>query len=113
MRMRALVAGWFSLVHGEATAGDLLAADTACAWLRDAGVDHDLALSPAFREAAPTEDRGTVRGPGVDWAVLDPGDYTHVVFVCGPAAGWQVSELLARFPRCRRVALGTSVIEDV
>lgn len=111
--MRALVAGWFSLVHGEATAGDLLAADTACAWLRDAGVDHDLALSPAFREAAPTEDRGTVRGPGVDWAVVDPGDYTHVVFVCGPAAGWQVSELLARFPRCRRVALGTSVIEDV
>lgn len=108
---RALVAGWFSFDHGEATAGDLLAADAACAWLRDAGVDHDLALSPAFREAAPADHRGTVRGPGVDWAEVDPGDYTHVVFVCGPAAGRQVAELLDRFPRTRRVALGTSVID--
>ncbi|MDP8978196.1 MAG: polysaccharide pyruvyl transferase family protein, partial [Actinomycetota bacterium] len=109
---RALVAGWFSFLHGEATAGDLLAADAACAWLREAGVDHDLALSPAFREAAPTDHPGTVHGPGVDWTAVDPDGYTHVVFVCGPAAGRQVAELLDRFPGARRIALGTSVIAE-
>ena len=54
-----------------ATAGDLLARDVVCRWLRESGVPHDVALAPPFRG-------------GVDWRAVDPRAYRHVVFVCGP-----------------------------
>lgn len=43
--MRTLLTGWFTFHHGEATAGDLLAAETVRAWLTDAGIDHDIPRS--------------------------------------------------------------------
>jgi Polysaccharide pyruvyl transferase len=97
---KVLVTGWFSFVHGEATAGDLLARDVACRWLELAGRSYDVALSPAFED-------------GVDWRSVDPASYSEVVFVCGPAKGKQVDELARRFSGCRLVGLGVSMIEPL
>ena len=57
--MRALVAGWFSWEKYTATAGDLMACDVACDWLRQAGLPFDVALAPPFTG-------------GVDWRTVDP-----------------------------------------
>lgn len=94
---RVLVTGWFSFFHGEATAGDLLAGDAVCGWLADAGIPHDIARSPVLG------------GPSLD--DVDPSLYSHLLFVCGPAAGWQVEELLARFAHCTKVAIGVSELD--
>lgn len=96
--MKVLVTGWFSFAHGEATAGDLLARDVACEWLDQAGRSYDVALSPAFSN-------------GVDWETVDPTDYSEVVFVCGPAKGWQIEGLVERFSGCRLVGLDVSVVD--
>ncbi|HWB72482.1 MAG TPA: polysaccharide pyruvyl transferase family protein [Egibacteraceae bacterium] len=96
--MRALVTGWFSFLHGEATAGDLLAKDVACRWLRSAGMEFDVALSPVF-------------GAGVDVEQADPAAYSHLLFVCGPAKGAQVDWLVRRFARCRLVGLNVSIVD--
>ena len=68
---RVLVTGWFSWSDEAVTAGDLLARDVACRWLREAGRAHDVANAPEF-------------GDGVDWRVVDPVRYSDVIFVCGP-----------------------------
>jgi hypothetical protein len=94
--LKVLVTGWFSFERGEATAGDLLARDVACEWLERAGRSYDVALSPVFEG-------------GVEWSSVDPGDYSDVVFVCGPARGEQVEELARRFSGCRLVGLDVSV----
>jgi hypothetical protein len=98
--VRILVTGWFSFDPAEVTAGDLLARDTAVRWLTEAGLPHDVAVSANFRR------------PG-DLALDDarPGDYTDVVFVCGPAAGKPVEEMFGRFPQARRMALDVSVVD--
>lgn len=93
---RALVTGWFTFVHGEATAGDLLARDAVQRWLTQAGIAFDTAMSPVLG------------GPSLD--EVDSARYTHLLFVCGPAAGWQVEDLLARFPHCTKVAVGVSQV---
>jgi hypothetical protein len=46
--VKTLVAGWFSFELMGASAGDLLARDVACEWLRDAGREYDIALAPPF-----------------------------------------------------------------
>lgn len=95
--MRALITGWFGIQDGEITAGDALAAQTVRGWLRDAGVPHDVAMADGFRhdgELAPED--------------VDPGAYTHVLFVCGPTTSDRVQRLLAPFAHCRRIAVGTS-----
>lgn len=96
--MRVLVTGWFSFVHGEATAGDLMAKDVACEWLEAAGRDYDVAFSPAF-------------GEGVRWWEVDPAAYSDMVFVCGPARGWQIADLLEHFSGCRTIGLDVSMFE--
>lgn len=95
---RALVTGWFSFEHGEATAGDLLAGDAARTWLADAGWEVEVATSPAFPD-------------GPDWRALSPQSYDLLVFTCGPLAGWQVEELLERFEGVRRIAVDVSVTD--
>lgn len=95
--MRALVTGWFSFAHGEATVGDLRAAEVVCGWLDTAGIDHDVATSPVFDD-------------GVDLSDVAPTDYSHLVFVCGPAYGDQLDALLDRFSGCRRVAVDVSLM---
>ena len=69
--MKVLVAGWFSFEQMGATAGDLMARDVACQWLREGGALYDVAHAQPF-------------AGGVDWQTVDPDDYSHVVFVCGP-----------------------------
>ncbi|HEV2071487.1 MAG TPA: hypothetical protein VGR26_16995 [Acidimicrobiales bacterium] len=95
--MLVLVTGWFSFFHGEATAGDLMAAEAACCWLDEAGVPYHIAFSPAFPD-------------GVRLEEIHPEEYSHLLFVCGPAAGPQVEELVARFSHARRIAVGVSVV---
>lgn len=97
--MKVLVTGWFSFEHGEATAGDLMAKDVACEWLEEAGRSYDVAFSPAFSE-------------GVRWWEVEPANYTDLVFVCGPARGWQIENLIERFSNCRTVGLDLSMAED-
>jgi hypothetical protein len=93
-----LVTGWFSFFHGEATAGDLLAAQTVIGWLEEAGVPHDVAMSPAFPDS-------------LHLGQVDPDQYTHLLFVCGPASGSQIDELVDRFHRCTTIAVGVSVVD--
>ncbi|MER7548170.1 polysaccharide pyruvyl transferase family protein [Actinomadura sp.] len=97
--MRVLVAGWPSFLHGEATAGDVLAMEAVRRGLAEAGVECDLAWSPVFRPGGLELDRA------------DPASYTHLVFACGPLHGPQIEELHRRYARCTRVAVGVSVID--
>src|SRR5436305_1693050 len=48
--VKALVTGWFSFEQMGASAGDLLARDVACKWLRDAGRETRQRASVAERE---------------------------------------------------------------
>jgi hypothetical protein len=99
--MRALVAGWFSFQGMGATAGDLIARDLLCAWLDEVAFPYDVALALPFPG-------------GVDWQIIDPDRYTHVVFVCGPFGnGWPVYEFLARFAKSRLIGLNLSMIESL
>jgi hypothetical protein len=93
------VTGWFSFLHGEATAGDVLALRRVEEVLREAGLAYDVVWSPGFR------------AEGTHFEDLDPTAYSRLVFVCGPAHGWQVEELHRRFAHCVRIAVGVSVID--
>jgi hypothetical protein len=98
---RTLVTGWFSFEQMGASAGDLMARDLACAWLEQAGRTYDVALAPPFTG-------------GVDWRTLDPGDYSHVVFVCGPFGnGEPLTGFLERFAGRRLVGLNLSMLEPL
>jgi hypothetical protein len=99
--VNALIAGWFSFEQMGPTAGDLLTRDLVCDWLERAGHSYDTALADPFVG-------------GVDWNTVDPGEYTHVVFVCGPFGnGWPVSEFLERFRGCRLVGLNLSMLDSL
>lgn len=94
---KALVAGYFSLDHGGATAGDLFTKDIVCDWLRDAQVSYDVAFAPFF-------------GTGVDWRSVDVSEYSHVVFCCGPFIRQDITEdLLKRFAGARLVGVNLSM----
>ncbi|WP_410659411.1 polysaccharide pyruvyl transferase family protein [Amycolatopsis sp. lyj-112] len=95
--MRALVIGWASFRHGEATAGDVLGMRRIADALATGGLPHDLAWSPAHR---PEE---------LSYESVDPARYSHVVFVGGNLHGWQIREVHRRFAHCWRVAVGVSV----
>lgn len=97
--MRVLLVGWFSFWDGEATAGDVLSLQAVSRALERAGVPFDVAWSRGFT------------GEGVDVDEADPESYTHVVFVCGPIHGPQVAAVHERFARCRRYAVGVSVVD--
>lgn len=95
--MRALIAGWFSLRDGGATAGDVLVRDAICRWLEEQGIAYDLAQEPRL-------------GGGVDWFRVSPARYSHLIFACGPVGpDLAVRELIDRFALCRRVAINVSM----
>jgi hypothetical protein len=96
--MKTLVAGWFSFGQGHATAGDLLVRDVACEWLERVGYPYDVALAPPFQG-------------GVDLRTVEPHDYSHLVFVCGPfEQGELEAQLLSRFGHCRLIGLNLSML---
>ncbi|OQO89390.1 polysaccharide pyruvyl transferase [Saccharomonospora piscinae] len=97
--MRVLVTGWPSFLRGEATAGDVLSMRRVADALDGAGIAVDTAWSPSLRPG------------GLHLEDADPGAYTHVVFACGPAHGEQVEWLHRRYPACRRIAVGVSVLD--
>jgi hypothetical protein len=69
--VKALAAGHFSFPKQGATAGDLIACDVVCEWLQEVGVEYDVALAPPFPG-------------GCDWRRLDPSNYSHIIWICGP-----------------------------
>ncbi|MET9833289.1 polysaccharide pyruvyl transferase family protein [Streptomyces sp. NPDC006385] len=96
---RILLTGWFSLREGEVTAGDVLALRRVQELLARAGLAYDTAWSPGYAdEALHLED-------------VRPQMYSDLLFVCGPLHGPQVERLHRRFDRCRRIAVGTSVLD--
>lgn len=95
--MRVLLTGWFSFLHGETTAGDVLALESVRLTLDKAGVGYDVAWSPAFRPG------------GLRIEDAAPDRYTHLVFVCGPLRGEHVAALHARYASAQRIAVGVSV----
>lgn len=98
--MRVLVAGWFSIEGGGATAGDMLVRDAVRTWLQERNIPHDVAVERAL-------------GPGVDWFRVSPTRYTHLVFVCGPIGPHlAVCELVERFACCKRAAINVSPVGD-
>ena len=97
--VRVLLTGWFTFLHGEVTAGDVLALEAVQRALDRAGIGYETAWSPVFRT-------GSLR---IEDAV--PGRYTHLVFVCGPLHGEPVAGLHTRFASLRRIAVGVSVID--
>ncbi|MGQ7296814.1 polysaccharide pyruvyl transferase family protein [Quadrisphaera sp. KR29] len=101
---RVLVVGWSSVVHGEATAGDVLSMRAVEAALREAGVEVDLAWSPVMASAP--------GAGGVELSAADPSAYTDVVWACGPLHGRPVAEVAARFAALRRTAVGVSVVDE-
>jgi len=99
--MKVLLAGWFSFEQMGATAGDLLCRDHAHNWLHDAGVDHQVAVAHPFTD-------------GVDWRTLNPSEYTHLIFVCGPFGnGPPVDEMLEAFAHCTMVGLNLSMLQNL
>ncbi len=98
--LRALVAGCFSFENGHATAGDLLACELACDWLKEAGMPFDVARVAGL---------GT---GGIDWKHADPAAYSHVVYVCGPfeRGGELETRLLQRFGDSRLVGVDLSML---
>lgn len=98
---KILVAGWFSFEAGAATAGDLMARDVTCEWLRSGGYSYDIALAASL-------------GEGVDWRAVDPQEYSDVVFVCGPFGRNPLSlDFLERFRLCRKIGLNLSMTEPL
>ncbi|MEU2514656.1 polysaccharide pyruvyl transferase family protein [Streptomyces syringium] len=101
---RVLLTGWFSFLHGEVTAGDMLAAQAVQHTLHRAGIAHDTAWSPHFAPRA------------LHLTTADPAHYTHLVFACGPLHSHPAPDgtsplldLHTRFARCHRIAVGVSV----
>ncbi|GAA0224348.1 polysaccharide pyruvyl transferase family protein [Cryptosporangium japonicum] len=102
MSAKVLVAGWYSFLHGEATAGDVLAGDAVTAALDTLGREYDVVWSPGFRPGALHLDD------------VEPADYDTVVFACGPLHSDPPAPLLElheRFAHCRRIAVGVSVLD--
>jgi hypothetical protein len=97
--MRVLVTGWASFRNGEATAGDVLSLRRVCSALAQAGIAGDIAWSDGYLPGAQTLDQ------------VDPRDYTHLVFACGPLHGRQIERLHKEFTGCHRIAVGVSVLD--
>jgi hypothetical protein len=99
-----LAAGLFSFPTHGATAGDLIACDVVCRWLIEAGLKYDVAFAPPFTG-------------GCNWREVDPRDYSHVVWICGPLgesteAFSRLRNRFAREPR-RWIGINLSMIEPV
>lgn len=101
MKPRALVTGWFSFEQMGASAGDLLARDLTCDWLRSIGWDFDVAHAPSFIG-------------GIDWRDANPDHYSQVIFVCGPFGnGPPLLKFLERFRRRPMIGLNLTMLQSL
>lgn len=101
--MRVLIAGWFSFDGMGATAGDMIARDIVCQWMKEVNINADVADSSKF----PYEN-------GINWRLADPNNYTELLFVCGPFGnGWPVTELLSHFSNCRLIGVNLSLLQSL
>ena len=99
--MKVLIAGWFSFDDMGATAGDLLCRDVLAEWLQNARIPFEVAVAAPFTE-------------GVAWESVDPGGYSHLIFVCGPLGnGWPVADLLEQFQDCELIGLNLTMLDDL
>jgi hypothetical protein len=99
--MKVLVAGWFSFENMNTTAGDLLARDLACEWLRVAGCPYDVAVAKPYTG-------------GIDWKTADPHEYSDVLFVCGPfRKNEYTTSFLDHFAGRRFTGLNLSMLDPV
>lgn len=101
MPRKTLVIGWFSFELMGATAGDIIAADLACGWLREVGIEPDVA-------------QWEPRGPGeVRTDDVVPDEYDTLIFLCGPIGdGPPLNAFLHRFPHARKLALNVSLLQE-
>ena len=98
---RTLVIGWFSFELMGATAGDFLAKDVVCGWLREIGSEPRVAVVSALR----SDEIGTDQ--------VDPADYENVIFVCGPIGdGPPLNTFLDRFPHARKFAVNVTLLQE-
>ena len=101
--MKVLITGWFSFDNMGATAGDLIARDIICQWLSEANIEYLVADCPAFPYVS-----------GINWQKANPGEFTDLLFVCGPFGnGWPVTELLVHFSNCRLTGVNLSLMEPL
>jgi hypothetical protein len=99
--MKALIAGWFSFHQMGATAGDLFSRDVVARWLEELKIPFDIALAPPFTG-------------GVDVDQVDPTQYTHLIFVCGPfGRSWKVTTFLERFRTAQLIGVNLTMIEPL
>ncbi len=99
--MRILVTGWFSFELMGATAGDLLSKDIVCDWLKSENILFDVALEKPF-------------DGGMDWKVVNPEKYSHVIFICGPFGNGQpLTEFLKKFSECKLIGLNLSMLQNL
>jgi hypothetical protein len=84
-----------------ASAGDLLARDVVCEWIRESGHEFDVATAPPFDS-------------GIDWRSADSTSYSHIVFVCGPFGnGPPVDEFLAHFGQHKLIGVNLSMLQPL
>ncbi|WP_328810110.1 MULTISPECIES: polysaccharide pyruvyl transferase family protein [unclassified Rhodococcus (in: high G+C Gram-positive bacteria)] len=104
---RVLVVGWSSVENGECTAGDQKAMWAVADAVAAAGHRVDIAWSTVMSRAP----LGSRAGRDVPLADVDPSEYTHLLWVCGPVSGSEIEALHRRFAHCRRYAVGVSVVD--
>ena len=99
--MKILVAGWFSFEQMGATAGDLYSKDIVCEWLGKENLEFDVAFDAPFEG-------------GVKWNEVDPKQYTHVIFLCGPFGnGWPVTDFLEYFSESKLIGINLSMLQSL
>ena len=97
---RVLVTGYLS------TAGDVEAQQVLCSWLASRGAPYDVAPFNAGVIAAIPGARGL--------ETLEPVDYSHVVFVCGPMIPRErLGDFFERYRHCWIGGLNLSIIESL
>lgn len=101
---KILVAWWGALERGGETSGDLLSVMSVCDELERLGIPYDVCSKIKY---------DTLKHQ-VDWKALDPTHYDQLVFVCGPIIfeNHSFRQLLQKFQKCRKVALGVSGISS-
>ncbi len=99
--MKILVAGWFSFEQMGASAGDLLARDLVCQWLKDAGHSYDIAVMAPFTD-------------GITWSDTSPDEYAALIFVCGPFGnGPPLTEFFKHFERVPLIGVNLTMLQDL